>query len=86
MDVSEDVGDRHENLILTQNQEQVNQCHVEMEMAKMVGSCNFNGSEIVLPVSDSLQTSPNPRFEAGEVYYFTSESIMLQCVESFCVV
>ena len=70
---NEAMGDRYENLIFTQNQEQVDRCNVAMEMAKMVGSCVINGVVIVVEVSDSLQTGSNPRFEAGEVYYFTSE-------------
>jgi len=76
----EEPGDVYENLIVTQNQQQVDRCNITMGMSMFISSCNGNGLQTVVAISDALQTGPIPRFEAGEVYYFTSEcNVLLEC-------
>lgn len=71
---TEEAEDRYENLIALRNQQDFDRCNSTGERATLIDFCAADSIRITLQVVDSLQLDNQAvRFEAGEVYYFTSE-------------
>lgn len=73
ININESLGDQHENLIRVSDQQDVEQCRTTQERASFFGACTRNGFDIMIPITNSLSLANRERFEAGQVYYFTSK-------------
>lgn len=63
-----------QNLIFTQNQQHVIECNATGGMAMFLYWCRATGFDHTVEITDvDFTGSGKPRFEAGVVYYFTSE-------------
>lgn len=72
---TEEAEDRYENLIALRNQQDFDRCNSTGERATFVDFCPADSIRITLQVVDSPPLDGQVvRFEAGEVYYFTSFS------------
>ena len=70
---SEPLQDRAENIISLTEEQDLNDCNVGIGNRTFISECVDPGNRHEIYINDALQLANRQTFQAGGVYYFTSE-------------
>ena len=73
VDDSEPLQDRAENIISLTEEQDLNDCNVRIGNSSVITQCVDSGDHDI-NINDVLELAGRQTFQAGGVYYFTSES------------